>query len=240
MIIGGDYRFSERQTLLCNFSRPSGALPGRGQQGVLPVKLATKNLLTGTAAKRTMTRIALGLGLTLTAGAFALGRASVQNETFTMPAWTQPTAEHKELAKSVGNWDVKGEFSMPGQPPQQITGTAKRELILNGMFLKETFHSEFAGMPFEGQLLQGYDTIRKEWVSIWMDSGSPVISVSQGKKEGDALVFFGEDPDFMTGKLKKTKTVVKVPDADHVTVSIYDVLEGSESLHMQMDYTRKK
>jgi len=192
----------------------------------------------------------VGAAVALALVALALGRAAAQDEggesgegqggAMGMPAWMMPTGEHKELLDSCGTFDVKGEMWMaPGAPPQPFTATAVREAILGGKYVRETFHSTFAGMPLEGMLLQGYDTVRGQYVTIWMDNFSPVPSIGYGEKAEDgSLVSWSEDPDPGSGELKKTKSVTRGLEDGTVQMEQFDVAsDGTETKAMRLVYT---
>jgi len=182
---------------------------------------------------------ALGVGL------FLLGRVSAEDEMEgaggEMPEWMNLGPEHEELAKSAGNWDVAGKMWMaPGAEPMEFTATAKREMVLGGRYMREIFSAQFGPDAFEGWLLQGYDTIRKEWVHVWMDVSNPIMSIARGQTKDGVCTMLGEDPDMMTGKLSPTRTVVKHEGDDKGTMSMYTTTDGAERMTMQMVYTRKK
>ncbi len=158
-----------------------------------------------------------------------------------MPAWMQKTEQHEALAKSAGDFTIATEMTMmPGAPAQKGTATGKREMIMNGMYLKETFKMTFGGKPFEGHLITGYDTVRKKHVSLWYDNMSPVPSISYGTEKDGKLVFMGEGPD-MAGQLEGKKMVIENLQADTWTVTFIDIKgEGQEHVSMRLAYTRKK
>ncbi|MEM7163998.1 MAG: DUF1579 family protein, partial [Planctomycetota bacterium] len=155
----------------------------------------------------------------------------------------QHAVEHAELAKTCGDYTFVGELHMmPGQPPQEMTGTAKRTMIMNGYYLQEDFKSTFMGQPFEGRLIHGYDTINKEHVSVWIDCHSPYMTISRGNKKADALSLVGMMPDMMSGNLKKTRSVVKVEDQGKITYSSYDIAGGEgdkDRLTMKITYKKQ-
>ena len=181
--------------------------------------------------------------LTIGVAGFVLGRSHAYvQEGMEAPAWTKLTEQHKKFAESVGEWDVAGNMWMaPGAPPMEFTATAKREMILKGRFVHETFNGNFMGQAFEGHLLQGYDTINKEFVNVWVDDGSPYISVSRGKEKGGITTLTGRDPDFMTGQIRDTKSVIKVISADEFWMKMHTVAaDGTELPLMELHYKRKK
>ncbi|MCA8960720.1 MAG: DUF1579 family protein, partial [Planctomycetes bacterium] len=169
--------------------------------------------------------LAIALGLV---AAFTLGQATaVQTEGQgmegmpPMPEWMQLTECHKEMVKSCGTFDVKGTMWMvPGEPAEEFQATATRKMIMDGRFVQEDFVSEFMGMPFKGMSIEGYDTIAKEMVSIWIDSSSPYLSVQRGKVEKDGtMVMMGKSPDMMSGDMIDNKIVGK-PSADGNTMTM--------------------
>ncbi len=181
--------------------------------------------------------------LTIGVAGFVLGRSHAYvQEGMEAPAWTKLTEQHKKFAESVGEWDVAGNMWMaPGAPPMEFTATAKREMILKGRFVHETFNSNFMGQAFEGHLLQGYDTINKEVVTVWVDDTKPFISVSRGKEKDGTTIMTGRDPDFMTGEMKNTKSVITVVNANETRMKSYTVgADGTEHQTMELHYKRKK
>jgi len=156
-------------------------------------------------------------------------------------AWRAKTKQHTDMAQSVGEFDVMAEmFMMPGQPPEKAPATAKRELIMNGLYVQETFTMQTPQGPFVGRLTMGYDTVRKQYVNTWIDVQNPVMSVSHGTEKDGVLTFTGEEPDMMTGKLGKTKSTLKVAGPDAWVMSMYRVTEKGDQMTMRLTYTRKK
>ncbi|MHC4972830.1 MAG: DUF1579 family protein [Planctomycetota bacterium] len=156
-----------------------------------------------------------------------------------MPEHMKLTQEHADLKKMVGQWDSSWEWTLP--MPMKGTGTATTKLILGGRFIRQDYESEMMGQPWQGVLHLGYDTIEKEFVSVWMDSGSPIMSVSRGKRQADGSIkLIGMDPDHMTGKKHKVAVVTRWVNDNQYTVAFYTVsAEGKETQVGLMTYTRK-
>ena len=180
------------------------------------------------------------------ATAFLLGQVVAQEKEQgqgmpPMPEWMKKTAEHEALAKSVGEFTVEGEhWVAPGAPAVKFAGTAKRELVLDGMLVRETFLSTAVGGPFEGMALQGYDTIAKGYFTIWMDSMTPVPSIYRGKDESGVITMYGTAPAYMTGKMKKTKSTMQA-EAGKSVFTMYDVMDdGTARMTMRLTYIPKK
>ena len=157
-----------------------------------------------------------------------------------MPPWVSKTPAHAKLAQSVGVFDVAIELWMaPGAEPEKGMGTAKREMIMNGLWLQESFKMDWKGMAFEGRLTSGYDTVRGKLVNSWIDNMSPVMSVQYGIEKDGVLIFTGEEPG-MDGKLRKMKSILEFEGDDKWVMTAYYVNPDGDQIHMRLTYTRKK
>lgn len=163
------------------------------------------------------------LGVALVAG---LGRpASAQFE---------PTAEHKELAKIAGTWDFVTEGGPGGGK-----GTATYKVACNGLWVTSDF--EMADGSFSGRGLDGYDSAKGKFISVWVDSMSTAPLMFEGSWDGPSKTLTmtgdGMGPD---GKPAKFKSVTKHTDADHMTFELFMTTAGTEAKLMTINYTRRK
>jgi hypothetical protein len=126
---------------------------------------------------------------------------------------------------------------MAGMPDSK--GVAKYKMACNGMWVVSDFKSEFGGMPFEGKGIDGYDQMKKKYVSIWVDSMTSTPMVSEGTYDADkkTMTFTGEMVG-MDGKMAKTKTVSEMKDDNTVLFSMYQ--GGADTPMMTITYTRQK
>ena len=162
-----------------------------------------------------------------------------------MAAWTAyatPGEAHKRLAKRVGAWSVKVKFWMaPGTEPQLSDGTSEITAIMGGRYLVEKFRSQLLEGPFEGMSISGYDNIKKKYVSVWVDSMSTGILANEGSTDpgGKSMTFWGQTPDPVAGKYKKTRAVETTIDEKSFRFQSYDIgPDGKEFLAMEMVYAR--
>jgi uncharacterized protein DUF1579 len=83
-----------------------------------------------------------------------------------------PGAEHAVLKPLEGNWTTTTRSWMKPEDkkPQQSTGTSSMSWVLDGRFLKLESKWNWMGQPFEGFGYLGYDKVRKEYVSVWMEN----------------------------------------------------------------------
>ena len=150
-----------------------------------------------------------------------------------MPAWMTKGKEHESLKKLEGTWDAK--VTMFGQP--QPPGKATNQLILDGNFLEQRYQGQMGMTPFEGRLILGYDTLDKEWVSIWLDSGGPLFSISRGTEKDGVIAFKTNDPDMSdpNGTRKEGKMTVSLGDKSY-TVAMF---QGDGTKFLEIVYTKK-
>ena len=149
-----------------------------------------------------------------------------------------PGAEHKGLDSFAGTWNATvTSWMAPGADPFKMEGTSESRWIMGGRYLEQRFTSEFMGMPFEGIGYTGYDNVKKQYWSTWMDNMSTGFMVQTGTGEKMA----GTMPDPMTGKDMKVEMTLKVTSPDAHTMEMWQPgPDGKMFKSMQIDYTRKK
>jgi hypothetical protein len=129
----------------------------------------------------------------------------------------KPGPEHEVLKKMVGTWDVT--MKMDGM---EIKGVMTYKMDLGGLWLAGRLESEFGGMKFSGQSLDGYDPVKKKYVGVWVDnmSTSPMLMEGTYDKATKTITTTGEGPG-MDGKPTKYKGVTKLTDDDTINFEMY-------------------
>lgn len=160
-------------------------------------------------------------------------------------AYATPGPYHQRLANRVGEWAFTGTFVMdPDAPPETSTGTSRIESIWDGRYLIEHLESEWMGQPFFGMAVIGYDNIKKQYVSIWIDSMSTGITLSESVNihaDGTTIEYLGEAPDPIAGTYKTMRTVERVIDDNTINVKMYDhTPDGREFVTMDITYKRRE
>ena len=200
---------------------------------------------------------ALAVALVLS-NAPAQDKAANQKSTDTKPAagapdsdeatkrWMEastPAAAHKVLDPLVGDWDVASKWWMdPSAPPMETKGTTTKKWILDGRFVQEDFKGEMFGMPMIGHGMTGYDNVKKQYNSFWVDSSSTAMYISFGKAsaDGNTLTFHGKMDDVTTGeKDKPIKFILKIEGTGRHAFEMFDLGGGKEKKLAEMTYTRK-
>ncbi len=157
---------------------------------------------------------------------------------FSLPASAQapqsPVKEHEELKAMEGEWDAVLKMA----DGSEMKGTSEFKMICGGMWLESNFKADFGGLPFHGRGLDSYDSTRKLYTSVWVDSmsGSPMMLT--GTKEGKVITMTGEGPG--PAGMVKYKTVSTHDSADKMTFKM-SMGEGKDEMEMMtVTYTRKK
>lgn len=164
-------------------------------------------------------------------------------EMMQMPPEFSPGPNHKMLEPFVGEWKAVVKFWMePGAEPSQSEGSASARMIMDGRWLQEDFTGDFAGMPFKGMGMTGYDPFKKKYVSTWIDSMSTTMMTQEGAVDSDGKVFTytGKSFDPFMNMETTTKTVLTVDSHDQHTMKMYMITpDGAEMQTMEIVYTRK-
>ena len=115
-------------------------------------------------------------------------------------------------------------------------------MVLGGRYLRAKVDSEFMGKPFEGMEFTGYDPIKKQFVNLWLDSGTntPMMQFGTASADGNTITFTGDMPDPTTGKTKKTRSVIDMSSKDKMKCDCFETgPDGAEFKSMELTYKRK-
>src|SRR5690242_1044512 len=134
------------------------------------------------------------------------------------PELPKPGPEHQKLGELVGDWDAVMEMG-----PMKTNGKMTYKSICGGMWVQSDFEGDVAGQKFSGHGLDGYDSAKKKFVSIWTDSMDSAPMLLEGNFEpanSKTMVMTGESkgPD---GKPMKVKTTTEMKDKDHLTFKMF-------------------
>ena len=110
-----------------------------------------------------------------------------------MPQMGAPD-EIKEMSWLVGEWDVVADFRMDENSDWiNSTATAVYSFSVDGCVLEMDYKSEMMGMKFQGNLLETYDRLTKQYQSCWTDNMNARISYYTGYRSGDSTVLTGDE-----------------------------------------------
>lgn len=191
---------------------------------------------------RTLTALALVTALCVPAYAKKNAAPSLEDMKAAWAKAASPGEHHKILEAMVGNWDAKVKHWISGdQAPAETKGSSKTEMILGGRYLRQEYKGEFRGTPIEGLGLIGYDNTAKQYESIWIDSASTDVLVTDGQSEdGKSIKATGKFTDALSGKPGKLRTVTTLVDKDTIHYELYKTRGGKEYQVLDVTYTRAK
>src|SRR5438132_12172911 len=126
----------------------------------------------------------------------------------------KPGPEHKKLHAMVGIWDATI-HSKEGDSK----GTMTYKMGLGGLWLLESFESDFGGMKFEGRGATSYDPAKKKYVNVWIDSMSASPMISEGIYDSQGrMVMKGEMP--QGGKTTTVTMTSEMKDNDNMVFTM--------------------
>jgi len=185
--------------------------------------------------KRTIVAVS---ALALAAGlAWAAARAQ---EGFPMP---KPQKEHEFLKQFEGTWDSTTKFRMAADQPWMESKGTETNTLLGGFWLLSESKGEMFGQPFRGVGTTGYDPYKKKYVSTWVDSMMPCLSIGEGTVDasGKVLTVAISSTDCESGKPCTMRMTQEVKDKDTTTWSMYmNGKDGKEFQCMTGESKRKK
>jgi Protein of unknown function (DUF1579) len=155
-------------------------------------------------------------------------RASAQPEIKAGP-------EHAKLKEAEGTWDaiIKGKDG-------DTKGTLMCKVDLNGLWLLEHFSADLGGVKFEGRGATGYDTTKKKYVNVWLDTMSTAPMISEGIYDTSTktLTLTGNmsTPD---GKTMKCTLTTVSKDADTKVFTVRGNMDGKEIEMVHIVYKRR-
>ena len=160
-----------------------------------------------------------------------------------MKVFTSPTEAHKTLEPFAGKWTYTGKFWMaPDAQPQEMAGISEQTMIYGGRFLKQEIEGPWMGETFNGTDYIGYDNVKEEYVSAWIDSVGTGIMTSSGQYDAatKTLKLSGANSCPLTGeKAREGRSEWTLTDNDHnVYTSYLAGPDGKEFKAMEINYTR--
>lgn len=150
--------------------------------------------------------VALAWGVALAAPPAARAQEMSAEEMAAMAAVVAPDENHALLESFAGSWNHAIQFyPAPGAEPMDMTATSVAELSMGGRYMVTDFDGNFAGAPFEGRETMGYDKVKEQYFSLWVDNMStgPMVSWGTYDPATKTLSMEGTFADPMSGQLEK-------------------------------------
>ncbi len=154
-----------------------------------------------------------------------------------------PGEPHKQLASPAGSWTTQTkEWLEPGKPPTESTGSAEMKTLLDGRFLQQEFTGDMMGQPFSGIGIDGYDNLRKRYVTAWIDTMGTGMFLMEGtaSADGKTITLKGQHAEPGGGHMSH-RAVWKIVDNNTQTFDMYGAHHGGKEMKMlEITYTRKQ
>ncbi len=164
--------------------------------------------------------------------------SSVAPET---PALDMPGIEHAFLAKRAGRYTTTTRFrSAPDAEPDESTGTATIEAILDGRFICEDNSGSLAGDAFSGRRIMGFNNRSERFEASWFYSNSSAMLILVGESTdlGETIELQGTY-EGAPGRMYPINVRIRHLSADRFVVEILsNTTDGSPYVMLETTYTR--
>ena len=156
-----------------------------------------------------------------------------------------PGPAHRRLDALAGNWSYRMKLWMnPDAPPQEFRGTSENRWILGGRQLQTRHHGRMMGNTFEGIGILGYDNVREEYHSVWMDNMATGLMTSTARfdESENSIHERGSYSCPMTGvREKRYRAVWHLGNGNRYVYAMYSYDDaGREFKSMEIEYTRRR
>ena len=208
-------------------------------------------IATSAFAQSPATSPATASGSITAQSATATGQPNPQEMMKQMMEMSKLNDNHKLLADMNGSWNYSIKMWMspdPNAKPQESKGTAIRKNAMGGRYftMDVTGKLQMPGadgkmkdMEFKGMALEGYDNVKKKFVSSWIDNMGTGIQYSEGTYDPTSKTFtFTSEMEMMPGMKTPVRETLKMTDKDHILMEWYETHGGQEKKTMEIAYTR--
>ncbi len=174
----------------------------------------------------------------LTAAANAQDKEAIKS----VPTQKKKMAEpEKFLGKCVGKWQgtVKTWFE-PGKLVDESKVSGEIVSLLNGNFFRHTYEGSMQGKPRHGEETMAMNGVTKTFQVFWFDDFhmSYAILISEGNAIERGFSVAGKY-DWAAGKPQGGwRTDYELIDADHLTITAYNIMGDQESKAVETVYER--
>ncbi len=160
-------------------------------------------------------------------------------------AYSTPGAPHQLLESFVGKWShTMRWWESAKAKPVESSGTNENVLVLGNRFLQEHATGTWMGQPFEGMGMTGYDNLRGEYTSTWLDNMGTGMMRSTGQYDAKTKTITqnGEASCPMSESKRMTfRATIKIVDKNRYVYTMYSAgPDGKEFRAMEVNYKRTK
>jgi hypothetical protein len=136
-----------------------------------------------------------------------------------------PSVHHEILNRIAGKWEHSiSLWRSPGADPESIVMEADYRWILGGRFLRGVYTGYIEGAYFEARDVVGYDNLRGEYQSLWVDNEATGFTLATGRydKRQNALILEGTQ-DNLEKKVKDEpfRFIYRFGDEKSMTIEVH-------------------
>jgi hypothetical protein len=147
--------------------------------------------------------------------------------------------EHQWLAEGAGTFKASVKFTDESGASHTMEGVQTNTMMPGGLWQVIEFKANDGS--FHGHGIAGYDPHKKKYVSVWTDSWTSTMSLSEGTLDAAKKALTSEmstvDP---TGKPTKMTEVLTRKDKDNVRMELKMPMGEQTVTVMTIDYVRQK
>jgi len=183
--------------------------------------------------------------------ATATGQPNPQEMMKQMIELSKLNENHRLLSSLDGNWNFTIKTWMnpdPNAKPQESKGTATRKTVMGGRYVMMDVNGrmqmpgedgKMKDVQFKGMGLEGYDNMKKKFVSSWIDNIGTGIQSSEGTYDpATKTLTYTSEMESLPGMKSQTRELIKIADNNHMTLEWYENHGGQEKKTMEINYTR--
>ena len=191
----------------------------------------------------TVAFVAVAVTLALSASAQQPQKAPTADEMIAMAVErARPGPEHKLLEALTGTFKQEITWSFPGMPPLKHSGTSENRWILGGRFLQCSSVGDGPARPFEGLTIYGYDTRKKQYFALGIDTTGTYYVTPHGTYAGASRSFIlkGEElSEIGDGTFKYTMTIRAEGPDRHVIDFVFEFPGRDPMKVLEIVHTRR-
>ena len=152
----------------------------------------------------------------------------------------RPGPVHAALSRFAGTWDVTFEVVGAEGVARSTTAAAEVRVAYGGFWLVEDVRGTFAGAPFAGHGLLGFDPKRQLCVRTWVDGmvASPLQTEGTFDADGKVLTMTGTGPD-LHGRPARVQSVFTWRDRDHGDCVVSTTSAEGGATRLRVLYARR-
>lgn len=160
----------------------------------------------------------------------------------TVPAVAQeipgPGPEHAKLKELEGKWT----FTLTTPDGTESKGVSVYKVECGGLWLTSDFQTDFGGVKFQGKGLDGYDSAKKKYVSVWVDSMTTAPMSFEGSydESGKKLTMISDAPAPGGGPGKWRSVTTLISKDEHQFEMFLTAGGAAEAKMMTVIYKRAK